>query len=167
MSASSPLPSEIHLLLHKTSGGEVRFVFKTCSEICEMFIADIRRAVSERLAATAELNRETALMLAKESIGDQIPQDHALKILIRLTKEAINQLGLSEAEKNVLRTVADQNILHVSDYRSFGFETRQGMEDVLRRMGERRLLAKQESEKESYTLCGFAALALKYGISFT
>ena len=168
----SPLPSCIHKLLYDASHGEIRFVFKYSSIICQKVISRVRDSVIRELKpeemhmSQEEFNGRVDSEIGHMLVEEQIPSDLAKEVLKETIRSEVEGLGLRNKERRILKQIGSEGGARPKDFKNFGLETLQDFSsNYLSKFHKQDLLARrQEGRSVVYTLRGVVALASEFGL---
>jgi len=162
---SSPISENIYLKLFSCSNGEIRFVFKYCTEICVAFVQTIRKYMT--LEKTKIDEDSFNAFMGKYIVEMHIKEDFAKHCLQNKIVEEFEGLYLSDEEKRVLQKIGELKKVKPSDYKMFkGIRTMQEFSTkyLVKLSGQNLLLRRQEGKIITYELRGIAYLALDFDL---
>lgn len=162
---SSPISEDIYLKLFKCSNGEIRFVFKYCSQICIAFVQTIRKFMTlEQIKIDdSSFNKFIGKYITKKHITDEF----ALLCLKNIIMDEFEGLYLTNEEKSVLKVIGKLGKVKPKDFKDFshiGIKTLQQFTTTyLIKLNDQNLLLKrQEGKVVTYELRGIASLSLEF-----
>ena len=166
--AKSPLPNEVHRQLYEASHGEIRFVFKYASTLCQKFVEMIRKQVGV-LAKGSKGPVDPAVVansVATHLLNAQIPEDRAQDILVSITEREISGFALKPKDRQVLQKIGERGTARAKDFANYGLKSGQDFSsNYLTKFHQQHLLARrQEGRAVHYSLRGVAALGSSMGL---
>ncbi len=119
---SHPVPVEAVDLLYEASAGEIRYIFKRLSDLVYVF----------RLSFPSEM---------------QIPLNVAKESLRSLARVRLEELNLSERDKDLLKTMAKERQFRIKDYLTFNLDKAQRLQKVVGKFLRLGLLSRSEKSR--------------------
>jgi Cdc6-like AAA superfamily ATPase len=159
----SPVSESIYRKLYNSSNGEIRFVFKYCSEICIAFAQIVRKEL-DKIKSSSNVDWETHI--GNHMVNNEFKDTMSNIYLKMIVKKELEGLNLRPKEKEILSNIGDLKEARSKDHKDFGVKTMQDFSsNYLARFANQGLLLKrQQGRGVHYELRGLTLLAKEFDL---
>jgi Cdc6-like AAA superfamily ATPase len=163
-SGKSPISESVYKKLYNYSNGEIRFVFKYCSEICINFASAIRKDILKKGIGKVSMDIWDQY-IGEFMISHEFKDEHSDVYLMQIVKKEFDGLNLKNKDKEVLQKIGSKKQARAKDFREYNVRTMQDFSsNFLNRLANQGLLLRrQEGRAVLYELRGLILLANEYG----
>lgn len=159
----SPISEKIYQKLYNYSNGEIRFVFKYCSEICITFAQTIRKALDKQKSSK---NVDWETFIGEHMINNEFKDFASDAYLRQIVEKEFAGLNLRPKDKEILSKIGDKKQTRAKEFKDFSVKTMQDFSSnyLTRLASQGLLLRKQEGRAVLYELRGISLLAKEFGL---
>ena len=157
----SPISEAIYRKLYSCSNGEIRFVFKYCSEICIAFAQSVRKDL-DKLNTNSKVDWEKHI--GDHMVNNEFKDTMSNIYLKMIVKKEVDGLNLRPKEKDILHKIGELKEARSKDHKEFGVKTMQDFSSnyLIRFASQGLLLKRQQGRGVHYELRGLALLAKEF-----
>jgi Cdc6-like AAA superfamily ATPase len=159
----SPVSESMYIKLYNSSNGEIRFVFKYCSEICIAFAQIIRKEL-EKIRSDSKVDWERHI--GEHMINNEFKDSMSNIYLKRIVKKELDGLNLKTREKEILAKIGAIKEARAKDHKDFGVRTMQDFSSnyLAKFAAQGLLMKKQYGRGVHYELRGLSLLAQEFDL---